>query len=171
MFKKVDLLGTFGPLKNGWIKLNRKIQTKIEHQRVFNATGAPVIRGHVLCGVAGAEQVDLADASAAATSEWCGIAAEPAPAAGQFVMRTSGYALVYFDDVLALANAEGTPIYLSETAGRATNVVPIAGFSIRMGILADATGYDGVVASPTYNPFAWVVLGHCCEPLVVDPQV
>jgi hypothetical protein len=169
MFKTVDLLGIVGPLKNGWVKLNRKIQTKVEHQRVFNATGAPVIRGHVMCGVAGAEQVGLADASAAATSEWCGVAAEPAPIAGQFVMRTSGYALVYFDDTLALANAEGTPVYLSQTAGKATNVLPIAGFSIRMGILADATGYVGV-AGPTYNPFAWVVLGHCCAPLAQNPQ-
>jgi hypothetical protein len=163
MFKIIDLSGMLGPVKNSWFKLGRQIQTEVEHKRVTNSTGNAMVRGDVVYGITGDRQVALADADASATAEWVGIMAEPTLAGAQGVMRTSGYALVKFID--GIVPVAGTPAYVSGTAGAASNADNGA-FSMRIGIIADPTGYVSV-----QNPFAWVVLGHCCEPLVVDPQV
>lgn len=163
MFKKVDLLGVVGPVKGAWLKLIRTIQTEVEHKRVTNADAGDFVKGDILFDIAGNRQMQLADASAAASSEWVGVAAEPIVATELGVMRTRGYALVHFVDGLAIT--EGAPAYLSAvTAGCADVAAPqVAGFEIRVGIIADGTVYDDTPGD-TYFPYAWVVLGHCCEP-------
>jgi hypothetical protein len=147
----------FGPVKNSWFKLGRQIQTEVEHKRVTNSTGNAMVRGDVVYCIDGDRQVALADANALATAEWVGIMAEPAPAGAQRVMRTSGLALVKFID--GIAPIAGTPAYVSNTAGAASNA-DNGDFGIRIGIIADPTGYSAI------NPFALVVLGHCCAPVV-----
>jgi hypothetical protein len=142
MFKTIDLQGLMGPIKNAWLKLNRYIQTHVEHARVINTTP---------------KQIAPAIGTSAAAAEVVGVMAEPMAANGQAVMRTHGYAYVKFETDLSLT--EGTPAFLSATAaGCATDNSPnpSTAWVSKLGIIADATGYSNA------NPYAYVVLGNCC---------
>lgn len=145
-----------------WEKLCRWLQTKVEHERVWNDEATALVRGEVLYLTAGDRRAHraLADAGGAGvTAEWVGVSAEPSAAGTQVVMRDSGYALVRFEDGLDLV--EGTPCFVSDTvAGAATNEEPLSpAFSSRIGIIGNAQGYVTVT-----NHFAWVFLGKCCAP-------
>jgi hypothetical protein len=168
MFKAIDLMVNAGPLKNAWERLIRQIQTEVEHKRVTNDTVTDMVKGEIVYMTAGNRQAALAIATAAASSRWAAVMAEPTAAGEQGISRTDGYALVKFEDNLDnVVGNEGLGVVLSETtAGTASMDWPVVAgsYTVRIGILADATEYDGVPASDTYNPYAWVVLGHRCFP-------
>lgn len=156
MFKVVDLNLNAGPLKNAWLRLNRQIQTEVEHKRVTNAEGGAMARGDVVCATTGQRQVLLATAADPETSNDVGVMAEPTASGSLGVMRTRGYAYVRFEDGLDLV--EGTQCFVSDTdAGAATDEQP--GDPLAIGIIADAQDYV-----TEDNHFAWVILGHCCLP-------
>jgi hypothetical protein len=157
MFKTIDLQGLMGPIKNAWLKLNRYIQTHVEHARVINSTANPIGKGILVYQTTTPKQIAPAIGTSAAAAEVVGVMAEPMAANGQAVMRTHGYAYVKFETDLSLT--EGTPAFLSATAaGCATDNSPnpSTAWVSKLGIIADATGYSNA------NPYAYVVLGNCC---------
>jgi len=166
MFKAVDLNMGPGPIKNAWLRLNRQIQTEVEHKRVTNSGLVDFVKGDIVSLDAGNRQAVLAQADALATSRFAAIMAEPTPAGEQGVARSDGYALIHMETGLAgaIADAEGSPIYLSATvAGRGAMAIPGAGFSIIVAMLADGTEYSDA------NPFVWGIIGHCCAPTEAAP--
>lgn len=166
MFQSIDLNLPTGPIKNAWMRLIRQIQTEVEHKRVFNISGAAMAKGDIIYidDTGGDREADLAQADALATARWAAVVAEPIATASGGIARTDGYALVRFEDDLG-ALTEGNLCWLSaDVAGAASTAAPqVAGYSIVVGIIADAQDYSAD------NPFAWVILGHCCEPTVNPP--
>ena len=161
MFKAVDLNMGPGPIQNAWRRLNRQIQTEIEHKRVTNADAVDFVKGDIVSLDAGNRQAVLAQADALATSRFAAIMAEPTPAGEQGVARSDGYALIHMETGLAgaIADAEGTPIYLSATvAGRGAMALPAAGFGIIVALLADGTEYENTDPGGGLSPIEWVSL-------------
>jgi hypothetical protein len=162
MFQNIDLNLNAGPIKNAWMRLIRQIQTEVEHKRITNDTVANMAKGDIVYMMDGDRQAALADASAEASANWAAVVAEPIVAGERGIARTDGYALVRFEDDLGdLSASEGQAVWLSEDVpGAATVAAPqgIGSYVVVVGILADAQLYTAL------NPFAWVVLGHCCLP-------
>ena len=161
MFKSIDIKLPPGPELKFWRKLNRQIQTEVEHKRVTNDTLVEMVKGDIVyMTTPGDRQAAFAQADAAASAVWAAVMAEPVLAGERGISRTDGYTLIHMhDDEGVIAGSEGTPIYLSATiAGRGTLTEPLAGFSMIVALLADASEYSAV------NPFVWGILGHCCEP-------
>lgn len=162
MFQNIDLNLNAGPIKNAWMRLIRQIQTSVEHNRVTNVSGAAMVKGDIIYMTAtGDRQADLALADDPATVRWAAVMAEPTAAGERGIARTDGYALVRFVTGLgAIGDSnEGQQVYLDDTVAGAANVgAPQGNFTAVIGILADATEYSDD------NPFAWVLLGHCCIP-------
>lgn len=143
--------------------LIRRLQTTVEHMRV-TANDADFVRGNVIAltdGVtAGQRQGFLADASAATGGyPWAGVMAEDTAEDATGIARINGYGYVLFDEGLDPAPAPGDPVYLSETAGRATNVAPVT-----VGAYVQRIGTVGNGAPYATENAAWVWLQHCCTP-------
>jgi len=160
MFKAIDLLTESAtPLKQAWDGLIRNIQNYVEHNRATNSSGTDMARGDIVYASDHGE-VTLAIYDGMALEEPIAVCAMDIDDGDNGVVRTNGYALVHFEDGLTLV--EGTPAYLSGSdAGQATDVDP--GGGVRIGIIANATGYNGV-PGVGYNPFAYVCLGYTCAP-------
>ena len=159
MFENIDFPSVDRQLRQAWHALLRIIQSEVEHKRVTNTSGVDIVKGDVMYIEDGDREVDLAIATAGATSDWVGVMSEDVVSLGRGIMRTEGYALVHIQANDVLANQEGNIMYVSAaTAGRATITDPLTpNFTKRIGILADATAYNTVT-----NPFAWVFLSDGC---------
>jgi hypothetical protein len=158
MVKFPQMLSGLWPFKQAFNGLVRRIQTTVEHMRVTNASGGDMVRGEVISLTAGKRQAVLAGAAAATgATPWAGIMTEPTDDGETGISRINGYAYVLFEEGLTLD--EGDNVYLSETAGRATNVEPSTGGSYvqKIGIIGDISPYDEDFA-------AWVWIPHCCTP-------
>ena len=169
MFKAIDLLteSAASPIKQAWDGLIRDIQKYVEHNRASNDSGVALVRGDIVYASDHGE-VTAAIYDPMLVEFPVAVCAMDIPNGSSGVLRTGGLAHVHFENGLDGTLVEGTPIYLSATdAGRATNVDP--GSGIRIGILADATDYNGVLGVG-YNPFARVCLGYSCAPTAVVPQ-
>jgi len=165
MFQNIDLNLNAGPIKNAWMRLIRQIQTTVEHMRVTNDTVADMAKGDIVYLTAGDRQAALAIATAAATSRWVGVVAEPIPAGARGIARTDGYAYVRFETGLDMTGNEGMQVFLSTTdAGAASITQPQDNFTKVVGTLADATLYTND------NPYAWVVLRDCCPLSAIEPN-
>lgn len=162
MFKVIDLKLNAGPIKNAWERLNRQIQTDVEHTRVTNSTVSGMSRGSLVALTAGNRQAIFAQANAEVTARWAAVMAEDVPAGGRGIARTDGYALVRFETGQAAFMQEGNFAYVSiSVPGVATPIAPLSGYSKRVGIIADVSEYSDA------NPFAYVILGHCCAPVAI----
>lgn len=158
MVKFPQVLTGLWPFKQAFNGLTRRIQTTVEHMRVTNASGGDMVRGEVISLAAGQRQAVLAGASAATgETPWVGVMTEPTDDGATGISRINGYGYVLFDEGLTLD--EGDTVYLSETAGRATNVAPVTpgAFVQKIGIIGDISPY-------AENDAAWVYLQHCCTP-------
>lgn len=143
--------------------LMRRLQTTVEHMRV-TATDDDYVRGTVISLTAGQRQAVLADASAVTGAfPWAGVMAEDTLQNATGIARTNGYAYVLFDTGLTLN--PGDEIFLSETAGRATNVAPVTvgAYVQKIGVLGDGSPYG------VGTPYAWVWLKPCCSPVQAVP--
>lgn len=158
MFKAIDLNLNAGPIKNAWLRLIRQIQTDVEHKRVTNASGSDMGRGDIVRMTAGNLQADLAEITVdPVTARWAAVMAEPTLDGELGVARTDGYAYVRMETELGPLT-EGGFVYLSDSdPGAGTTSIPVGGLMI-VGVLADGTEYSDE------NPYAYVVLGHCCTP-------
>lgn len=157
MFKRIDCETSIPGIRQAFHKLVRKIQTDIEHKRVFNGNGSDMVKGHV-CISTGDNIVSLAANTSEANASWVGVMAEPTVDGALGVMRTQGFGLVKFVTTDDLEDQEGSVVFVSDRPGQATITEPGLGdFNSRLGILADATEWNA-----TTNPYAWVWIGHCC---------
>lgn len=139
--------------------LIRRLQTTVEHMRVTNNT-TDMVRGEVISLADGGARLAIrADADVlTGGTPWAGIMAENTVANATGIARTNGYAYVLFDTGLTLN--PGDQVFLSQTAGRATNVAPTdaGSFVQKIGVLGDTSPYAA-------NDAAWVWLKPCCAPL------
>ena len=89
-----------------------------------------------------------ADASADATARSIGVAENAIAAAATGVIKVAGLVSVFFSAGLTAINPN-EPVFLSETAGEATNVAPTTSGSIQqvMGYIKDAAGYNNGAGS------------------------
>lgn len=161
MFKAIDLLteSAASPVKQAWDGLIRDIQKYVEHNRTTNGSMANLARGDV---VFASGQGEVSAAIADVAEYPVAVCAMDIDIGDNGIVRTAGYAYVRFADDLTLVG--GTPAYVSAAvAGRATDVLPNP--ARRIGIIADASGYQGdPTIAATYNPFAFVCLGYLCAP-------
>jgi hypothetical protein len=167
MFKIIDMPTSDGMIRQAFHRLIRTIQTEVEHKRVYNDSGDDYVKGDIVYQISdGTRYTNLAINTAEGTADWIGVMAEPTDDGAWGVARTEGYALVRFKATDTLTAQEGLPVYVSDEAGAATITQPSGGgaFSITLGILGDATIFDG-----GDYPYAWVFLGHCCELSVNQP--
>lgn len=163
MFKWLDSETSDFQIRGAWNRLIRTIQIYIEHNQVTNNLVNGLARGDIVYA-SGNRQVAKAINTDPATAMWVGVMSDNSAQGENGVMRRQGYAYVHFKDGEVLV--EGQPVYVSDTAGLATMVGPNSpAWTSRIGILGDGTEYISVD-----NPYAWVFLGHCCEPTVPDPQ-
>jgi hypothetical protein len=162
MFKSIDMATGNHQIRQAFKRLVRVIQTELEHKRVYNESGSDMVKGDIVYCSGGVREVGLALADTEAHADWVGVMSEPAADGESGIARTEGYALVRFEDNLTLVS--GTDAYVSASeAGAATNVLVDPGnFASRVGIIGDHSNYVGNPALETYNPFAYVFLGHCC---------
>lgn len=163
MFRTVQMNLNAGALKNAWMRLNREIQINVEHKHVYNgrAGAGTITRGQLLYDALGNRHMHLAIATSVDAARWTCVACDTMAANGGIgVGRTDGYAYVRFETGLG-AMTEGDDAYVSPTlAGAATTAVPIKPNAISIvGVIADGTEYTDD------NPYAWVLLGHCCTPV------
>jgi hypothetical protein len=88
------------------------------------------------------------DASADATGRGIGVAESAIVAAASGAVKVAGIVSVFFSAGLTAINAN-EPVFLSETAGEATNIAPTTALAVRqvMGYIKDATGYDNGAGS------------------------
>lgn len=152
-----DVLTNLWPFKQAFNGLKRRIQTTVEHMRVTNNEDTALARGEVLILVAGSRVAERADATTEAGSLWACVACEPTPASGTGITRIDGKGYVLFEDGLDPAPAAGDAVYVSDTAGRATNDNSSPTWLYKIGIVADASPYATESA-------CWVWLNHCCTP-------
>jgi len=167
MFKAIDLLveSAASPVKQAWDGLIRDIQKYVEHNRATNGSLVNLARGDVVFA-SGQGEVSSAIADVDG-EENIAVCAMDIDIGDNGIVRTTGYAYVHFEDNRNLE--EGTPAYVSATeAGKATNDEP--GIVRRVGIIADASGYNGVPGGVGYNPFALVCLGYSCAPVALIPN-
>jgi hypothetical protein len=162
MLKFPKLRSGFPIIDQQWEKLCTLIQKYIEHHPMTNDNGTAVTKGQILYP-SGDRTASLAQADAAATSEWCGVVDTPSAADGtKFDMATANVQLVRFEN--SLTPKAGEKCYLSATvAGSGRNSEPAAGYSIVVGLIVDASPYVTVT-----NPFCHVLLGRCCVPQEVQ---
>jgi len=140
-----------------WEKLCRKIQAYIEHHPLTNSNAGALSRGQIVYA-SGNRTMDLAQADAEATSRWIAVVSEPTAIGGQGVATTGNIERVLFEN--GQNPVAGQPVFLSATlAGAGRNTAPAAGWSIRVGIIIDASMYVSGV-----NPYCDVLLGRCCAP-------
>lgn len=158
------LLLNNGPFKQAWNGLVRRIQTTVEHMRVTNTEAVPMARGHVVALVAGQRQAEFAGALAADNTEWVGVITEPIAAGATGIARIDGYAFVQFEPGLVPAPVSGEAVYVSETLGLATNVIPTTLNSkvLRIGTIGDDTLYATQVACGVW-------LQHPSCPMIARP--
>lgn len=135
--------------------LIRRIQTTVEHVRVSNNTGVTIDRGEVIRLTSGQREAALAQSNNPENVEWAAIMAEPTPDGESGIARINGYAYVLFIDDLDPAPAAGDEVFVSATAGRATNAQD--GWVKKIGVVGDGTPYATEGA-------AYVFLQPCCSP-------
>jgi len=158
MFRSIDLnISLPSAIKSAWRELVKHIQQHVEHNRVVSGEAVVDMAIGTIAHSSDDGEVSLA------TELWSGVLCQPAEPGDEVVMRTDGYARVLFIDGLAIDG--GDVAYVSATPGFATNVPG----TDRLGIVADASEYDGDPGSPTYNPYAMVCLGYQCAPFPVAP--
>lgn len=134
-----------------WRHLVRKIQTTIEATFVYNynGTNADFLQGHmVYLDGHGNRHVNLAFADTEAHSDWMGVMLEDVaePGVGEDpvigVAATDNVKFILFEAALDPAPAAGDRVWLSQaTAGVVTNVEPVAGFIVPVGIVVDGSEY------------------------------
>lgn len=163
MFNTIDVPTNDSQIRQFWHKLIRVIQTELEHKRVTNGSVASLVKGDLLYAASGDRVMRQAVNSTAAQADWVCVASEPIAASERGIARTEGYGLVRF--VTGLTMVEGVQVYVSDTAGAATNVAPDdPDYTSVVGILGNADDYTDL------NPYAYVFLGHCCPGTVVAAQ-
>lgn len=164
MFKYSDVPTKDGRIRDACRKLIDTIRTEVEHKRVTNDSSADIDRGDIVYATSGDRLVDLAVNDTQPHADWVGVMAEPTADGETGIARTGGYAevkLVVTDDPEEQA---GMFVYVSDVAGQGTTTPPAGPlFSKIVGVLADATQFD-----PVTNPFVWVQLLRCCEPIEVQ---
>lgn len=159
MLKFPKLRSGFPIIDSQWEKLTTTVQKYVEHHPMTNAQGTAVTKGQIV-RASGDRQTALALADTEANAEWVGIVdAQSAANGAKYDMATSNVQLVRFES--GLTPASGERCYLSDTeAGSGSNSLPgVGSFSIRVGIIVDASPYVTVT-----NPFCYVLLGRCCTP-------
>lgn len=166
MLKFPKLRSGFPTIDAQWEKLCTILQKYMEHHPVTNGTLDAMAKGDIV-RASGDREVSLALADTSDNAEWVGVldGVPVVPAGAKTDMATSNVALVRFEDGLTLN--EGQPCYLSGTVGGAATTfanLDVANFSIRVGIVVDASDYVTVD-----NHFAHVLLGRCCAPAEI-PQ-
>lgn len=164
MFKHIDVPTSDGMIRQAWNRLIRTIQTEVEHKRLYNDSGTDYVRGDIVYQISdGTRYTNLAasDLGAAAPADWIAVMTEPTLDQAWGVGRLEGYAYVRFKATDTLEDQEGLPVYVSDEPGAATITPPVAPeYQQIVGLLGDATEFSAE------NPYAWVFLGHCCEPQV-----
>jgi len=155
------LLTNIWKLKQAFHGLTRRIQTTVEHMRVTNTT-TDMVRGEVIALTSGSRQAIRSDADSDSAVEWAGVMAEDAAANATGISRINGYAFVLFEDALDPAPAAEDAVYVSQVAGRATNVAPAGpAYVNRIGTVGNSDTYVGTGG-------CWVFLQHCCAPTQID---
>jgi hypothetical protein len=164
MLKFPKLHSGFATIDAQWENLLTIVQKYVEHHPVTNAAGVPLAKGDIVRATAGVRQAVLAVADNAQNSEWIGVLDGPpvVPVGVKTDMATSNFQLVRFEDGL-VGLTEGVPCYLSDATPGAATPVDGAAFTVRIGIIVDASMYVSVT-----NHFALVLLGRCCTP--TSPQ-
>lgn len=152
------LLTNLWKLKQAFHGLTRRLQTTVEHMRVTNTTTA-MVKGEVIALTAGVRQAIRSDADSQTAVVWAGVMTEDTANGATGIARTNGYGYMLLDS--ALTPAAGDPVYVSQVAGRGTNVEPAGGYIQRIGTIGDATPYAADTA-------VWVFLQHCCTPAAVS---
>jgi len=136
------------------------IATKVEHYRPLNDSGVEIEHGSVVYA-SGNDEMDLAiyDALSIEKERWIGVTEKDVPDGERGTIKNAGFVEALFEDGLDLS-IKGALVYVSDSlAGAVTNVDSLGAV---VGTLADASEYDGVPGSATYNPYAKIYLRSQC---------